>query len=353
MRRRRRLACAVLTLLGASLLAGLGVAAPAAAAAPGPAPLIKACLADAASDNAYTQAGWYRTRTQWCRNWVIRAGEETGAEGGSMQALVSIGVTTSTDDLDVHVDLYIREISSSGSLKNAMLKVDLPCTGCTPTRTSGRSAVLSGWIADGNATFDFAAGLGTGADKIASHAFHPRFLLGGGLLVKESTGTSFRCDSASYINSGGTPGCVFPQTHPTLLYDASRQPNAKVTIAHVRQALTAPNSTQPWWLGDDTGKKTIPSVLHRQTDKSKNRKNNRAAAAVCRSIDPSYVSKGNDCDEYPFESSQEGAARGDNRFSALPVPLGDNRSAGSTLGKFYTDLRVLDGEEFHVAVPRL
>ncbi len=199
--------------------------------------------------------------------------------------------------------------------------------------------------------FDFKASLGTGVDKVANHAFHPQFILDHGRLAKESTGTSFRCDSASYINAGNTPGYVFPQTHPTLIYDAKLQPNAKDTIAHIRLALTKPNSTQPLRVGSDVGKKTIPSVQHRQTSKSKNRANNRAAA-VCRSIDPSYVSKGNDCDEFPFESSQEGAAKADKRFSVLPVRLGDNRSAGNTLGNFYTDLRILEGEEYHVAVPR-
>ncbi|CAO5257759.1 NucA/NucB deoxyribonuclease domain-containing protein [Frankia sp. AgKG'84/4] len=351
MRRRRRSTFAILAVVGASLLAGLG--ATPASAAPAPAPLIQACLAKGASNNAYTDAGWYRTRNQWCRNSIIRAGETGGGQAGAVQAAVAIGVTTSPTDLSVHVDMYIRPISATGTLANALLDVELPCTGCTATGvTNGRAALLSGWRDNGNTTFDFTAGLGTGVDKVANHAFHPRFLLDGGRLAKESTGTAFRCDSASYINAGNTPGCVFPQTHPTLTYDAKLQPNAKDTIAHIRLALTKPTSTQPLWLGSDAGKKTIPSVLHRQTSKSKNRANNRAAAAVCRSIDPSYVSKGNDCDEFPFESSQEGAAKGDKRFSALPVRLGDNRSAGSTLGKFYTDLRVLEGEEYHVAVPR-
>ncbi|SNQ51832.1 exported hypothetical protein [Frankia canadensis] len=352
MRCRRRFSLAALAIIAASVLIGTG-AGPASAAPPPPAPLIRACLAKDASNNAYTDAGWYRTRNQWCRNSIIRAGETGKGPSGTMAAAVSIGVTTSPTDLSVHVDMHIQPISSTGTLTNAFLDVELPCAGCTATGvTNGRGALLSGWTADGNTTFEFTAALGTGVDKVATHAFHPRFLLDRGRLVKESTGTYFRCDAATYISAGAVPGCVFPQTHPTLTYDAKERPNAKNTIAHIRQALTQPNSTQPAWTGADAGKKTIPSVLHRQTSKSKNRANNRAAAAVCRTIDPVYVSKGNDCDEFPFESTAEGAAKGDRRFSALPVPLGDNRSAGSTLGHFYTDLRVLEGEEFHVAVPR-
>jgi hypothetical protein len=263
-----------------------------------------------------------------------------------MTAALTIVVTTNIKSLDVHVDAFVRPVSSSGTLANALLDVEFPCDGCTPGEARGRGALLSGWKADGYTSFDFIGGLGTGRDRVANHGFHPRFRLDGGRIVKDGTGSSFRCDGSPDINSG--PGCIFPQTHPTMVFRTTGKGSA--AGLHIQLALTHPNDTHPVWTGAQAGKKTIPWVLHRLVNPSKQRENGRASQKVCLADDPKYAKKLLDCDEYPFKSTQEGAAKGDGRFSALAIPRRDNRSAGNVIADSFAGFRILDGEEFHVAV---
>jgi hypothetical protein len=57
------------------------------------------------------------------------------------------------------------------------------------------------------------------------------------------------------------------------------------------------------------------------------------------------------CDEYPFASTKEGAAAGDNRFSAPLVSEADNKAAGKVLNdQTYAPNRILGGDAFYVKI---
>jgi hypothetical protein len=57
------------------------------------------------------------------------------------------------------------------------------------------------------------------------------------------------------------------------------------------------------------------------------------------------------CDEYPFATSLEGAAKTPPPNSgSIWVPKQENDSQGATLKNFYMAERVLDGDKFYVAV---
>jgi hypothetical protein len=143
-------------------------------------------------------------------------------------------------------------------------------------------------------------------------------------------------------------GCVFPQNVPTLTFHVVSK--GRAAALHILRALNNPNSTEPKWTGKEAGKKTIPRFLHRLVNPSEQRANARAAKKVCLSIDPNYTSKKQECDEYPFQSTEEGANKGDKRFSALPINASENSSAGGTLSAFYASDRILNGDEFMVEV---
>ncbi|MEU8055186.1 DNRLRE domain-containing protein [Microbispora bryophytorum] len=56
------------------------------------------------------------------------------------------------------------------------------------------------------------------------------------------------------------------------------------------------------------------------------------------------------CDEYPFASTKEGAGLQDGNYSIRAVSKDDNKLHGDALNRFYSDYRVVPGEQFWVKV---
>lgn len=63
-----------------------------------------------------------------------------------------------------------------------------------------------------------------------------------------------------------------------------------------------------------------------------------------------YATYGQDCDEYPFQSTTQGAASGDDRYSARALTSEDNQVAGRMLGDWYSSQRILDSDPFYVYI---
>ncbi|MFI1094469.1 NucA/NucB deoxyribonuclease domain-containing protein [Streptomyces sp. NPDC020917] len=79
--------------------------------------------------------------------------------------------------------------------------------------------------------------------------------------------------------------------------------------------------------------------------------------AACRKYFPGkYPAPNTDCDEYPFASTLEGAANWGNFRNYVVKPIGskDNQDAGTQLGEFYAEQRILGdngiNDPFYVAV---
>ncbi len=193
-----------------------------------------------------------------------------------------------------------------------------------------------------------------------------QFALGGNQTVAGSTPTPFtyyaynytECDSATYITYGNVnypEGCIFSFTTPRLLYSIS-DPAIDETASHIRRAQNQPETTYPMVSG-----KTIPGGLPAdgaKADEDLNRlyfdtarrdRNRSKSVATCNANYPNYAAAGKDCDEYPFSSTYQGADSS-TRYSAFPVGLSDNRSAGARLGNYYSFDRVRDGRRFRVRI---
>lgn len=56
---------------------------------------------------------------------------------------------------------------------------------------------------------------------------------------------------------------------------------------------------------------------------------------------PPYNTSDEDCDEYPFSSTFEGASSIEWDFSVRNIAYSENRGAGTDLGDFYVDDRIL------------
>lgn len=59
---------------------------------------------------------------------------------------------------------------------------------------------------------------------------------------------------------------------------------------------------------------------------------------------------GEQCDEFPFASTKEGAGKGDGSFSVRYVRQTDNSTAGARLSIWYGKDRILDGDAYGMLV---
>ncbi len=156
-------------------------------------------------------------------------------------------------------------------------------------------------------------------------------------------GPMYRCDTI--ITS--KPGCV---AGATPSYRPS--PKNRGYHAHIKQAIAS----------------GLPNELRRTTDPTLKKKNREAA---CPKRITSKRPKGYSCDEYPFASTDNGAAglgagrarssypslncrmpdpyrRGPSGFSRCFIPEDENSAGGGEIRTFYNQHRVLNGDTFYV-----
>ncbi|MHC3455762.1 NucA/NucB deoxyribonuclease domain-containing protein [Streptomyces prasinus] len=180
-----------------------------------------------------------------------------------------------------------------------------------------------------------------------------------------------RCDSAKYFNLGKAKypkACVFSEVIPHLTYTLGPTSTNHAVAEHIDAAQNRPNTTYPLlaapgvpWPRD----KSIPGKyiagnpdapgLHRITKalhpkEYKANKDNKDGACFKTGPErhkyldtglPTRPPKGEQCDEYPFASSLEGAGNPRPDFSVKSIPATDNRVAGGELRKYYVDDRIL------------
>ncbi|MEU1037794.1 NucA/NucB deoxyribonuclease domain-containing protein [Streptomyces sp. NPDC005551] len=204
----------------------------------------------------------------------------------------------------------------------------------------------------------------TATDKVLFHHWHFRFGgSGGGYVVTDATTAdrTFRCDSATYFSQFGVEypkACVNYEVIPHLQYDISDTRVSSVA-RHIRVAQDTPEKTYPIELepkhipGKYTGNRDDQG-LHRVADGSPSAQANEAMKdAACnrkppyedwRGLPP-YDTATQDCDEYPFQSTEEGAGNFTWDFSVRAVPNGENRSAGGLLRWYYFSDRILYGTD--------
>lgn len=222
---------------------------------------------------------------------------------------------------------------------------------CVADSLNKQTHTVQQWIDVPNMFFNFSSPEtgSTGSDMLSWYDF-----TGIASLKSDSTSTghnAFRCDSAAYMSV--KQGCVFDQTEE-LWYDLSvADPAVNETAQHVLDAQERPDITFPQWTGKSVpGSISSLAPLSRIYHDKKLRDNNRAQAVrTCKQFfGADYASRGLDCDEYPFSSTAQGAASGDNRYSARALDSGDNQAAGRLLGQFYDKQRVLDSDPFFAIV---
>ncbi|MEV6237280.1 NucA/NucB deoxyribonuclease domain-containing protein [Lentzea sp. NPDC051838] len=173
------------------------------------------------------------------------------------------------------------------------------------------------------------------------------------------TEPGFRCDSATYFNQEPR-ACVFTDVLPRLNYTYGN--NHDEVVTHIKTAYEHPELTDPRKEGKSVPGRFLlgsvdPRALHRVAYGGTTwAKNSAVKDKECAKLPKK---DGQDCDEFPFATTREGAAFGDDNYSVKYVNESHNRSAGSALNTYYRWDRILyeedpaDGvlDEFWVSVP--
>ncbi len=173
------------------------------------------------------------------------------------------------------------------------------------------------------------------------------------------TEPGFRCDSATYFNDEPR-ACVFTDVLPRLNYNYGQDYDEVVT--HIKTAFEHPELTDPRKDGKSVPGRWKPAAvdpraLHRVPyGGTIHTKNGNEKDKECVKL---TRKENQDCDEFPFATTLEGAAFGDRNFSVKYVDRSQNRRAGGLLTAYYRWDRILheenpaDGilDEFWVNVP--
>ncbi|WP_233357226.1 NucA/NucB deoxyribonuclease domain-containing protein [Saccharomonospora iraqiensis] len=314
--------------------------------------------------------GWARSRFEQCHSYfkVVTLQDTNGRYLGKFDFELWVLAFAYDGSRRVDYVVSVENVHQGTTLRDDLtyLSINLDCVGdhVTCSGQLSRSDTIEGWynqprmdtvtvtspkdMGDGPfATVDFTETIGWLAEYRD------------GKTIPESSDAQainrVRFDSArSMLGSGKYHGTVFSDKAPTFTLHRSGEGNDEES-RHVDDALHHPERTFPTTVGKNVPGSTDP--LHRLMDQEKKLRNHAAAKKICREIwGDGYSAGGMDCDEYPFQSTYEGAAvsTGNEPFgwhgSARPIPADDNQRGGRLLLQFYGTNRVLDSDSFHVRV---
>jgi hypothetical protein len=174
-----------------------------------------------------------------------------------------------------------------------------------------------------------------------------------GIQTTTSEPSFLRCDTYTYVRSTA-PGCInWSVSRPWMTgYLSTTSPEHGQTATHI---ASAQNTLADHWAqrvvtGTDSDGLVVQDVgtpLTRMYDQVVRDQNRAVACAGFTKIDDT-----DSCDEFPFASTHQGASiiNDPARRSIAHVPQLDNAAAGSQTQKFWSENRVIDGDEFMITV---
>lgn len=294
-------------------------------------------------------------------------------------------------EFDLNVDVYL----STGDFNNtgATMEARLECEGswqggggdekkaCHPLFDKGREDSTRSWRRDGDTSFTLLSEApqqpgSKAGEQIADGDFRPvyEFRIPGYGQFQPTEGEEgkLRFDSAWYMQRGKL-AAVFSDTTPALRYDRSDKsdPTAPgepyrgvaAVAEHIADARANPDDTLP-----PKSDKELPGAepvdpLYRlakaagASQLARYNANRSVVRRYCTGGDVPGGGSGKDCDEYPFASSYQGAARsqyeGDeykNDYTVRYISRIENQEAGRRLGAWYENDRILDWDPYVITI---
>ncbi|MFF4223586.1 hypothetical protein ACFYZH_12110 [Streptomyces abikoensis] len=351
------------------------------------------------SSEAQAPNGHVYNRFKWCQEWEFQARYYKKVDGKPVlkgtntikftAAAIGYNDTRATRVFfraktgQVHYDgwNFLEKRTVAPNLKLEITPECVPGANQPTTATCGvgRSPAKMEWAQWSNfpdwVYWDVSSSGGEGEDQVAFHQW--RLNLDGtspGYLPTTEGGKTppigIRCDSADYFNQRNKSyphACIYTGALSFITYSDNR-PNIR---QHIRDAQNAPATDGVTYPKENHPKK-VPgkwspnagsrgAPLHRVESRGKGgeiaKANEQVKKAACGQKKgqlnpwgpyydaatglPPYNTTVDDCDEYPFSSTYEGASSTEWDFSVRNIAYSENRGAGTDLGDFYVDDRIL------------
>lgn len=332
------------------------------------------------ADECRARGSWIKNRFEWCTTWIATALKfRDGLPVGYMFMTIEL-IGYGRDDGVRSIVIYGRptavffgqEITAFDSVG-----LDLDCgiegdPGCADS--AAISKPLSAWVADSTlgawSRWEITSNESVAPEqfnRLLGHDFHFSVRLGAASDLTEDFG--IRCDSAPYFPTGRPKACIFADVIPHLQYsikdENGNDTNQKEAALHIRQAQDFPNTTDPaeLWDKEIPGKYTgvpwegylnrVPgetSVFPPPTEWLANERQRLIGCATLPAPPADMVRP--QCDEYPFKTTLQGAASEVWDYSVKKITGSHNESAGSLLGHYYEDDRILyrEVDRFYVEI---
>lgn len=344
---------------------------------PPPAPtadLVTECQTTSASTS---EVGHMRNRFQWCARYdaydyiLDTRGRQTGF---AFLSVIAVGYGRDDGERDITMFLRPESVYFGGSYTPvSTFGFEMECYRNTPgcSISGGKhSRSMAVWEAykDTNTwvAWHLASdeSVSTLQDQVLYHPFNFEVTAMDGRTMDGNNHYFTRCDSADYFLASRLKACIFHDVIPHLQYRMYEADGTRTTIyavaEHIRDAFADPDSTYPLKPGE---RKSIPGrygapptipgqylervpyggVVHTANGREKDRACNRTNPYQDTGL-PTPPGDGEQCDEFPFASTQQGAANPNWDFSVRAVPEGDNSRAGIALREYYRDDRILYSE---------
>ncbi|MBV9384760.1 MAG: CHAP domain-containing protein [Streptosporangiaceae bacterium] len=257
------------------------------------------------------------------------------------------------------------QFNAWGTLASPTIQASMDCTltvaggACNPAAGNGRTGTLAQWQANNTVSFTFSSPANSGITS--DYLVHAET----GVTYQVTAGTfdlsytvpvpvPFRFDSAtSYTGRPG--GAVFNDAVPTLTFNAA-DPGITQSANHIQTALNNPAATWPQVTPKPIpgGGRNLNDFLTRTTDAARINSNRGAADTACaQAVNFGFFpapTAGQQCDEFPFATTYEGASAGNLLYSVRYISGADNQESGNRINGFYRANRMIDGDEFAVGV---
>lgn len=326
---------------------------------------------------AGSQFGHIKNRIEWCATYIAFDFEFKLGDGGRIGffympvTLIGYG----RDDGVRNVVLFMKPqyvVFGGTYTPLSMVAFDVDCTHTTPgCGTVGDDIRLpvSQWLLHSQ-TNTWVSWQVTSDETVSTlqdlALFHPFNFEFKGKDGHEADSNDFfiRCDSATYF-ANRPKACIFHDVVPHLQYRIRNSDGSSTNIRevaeHIRQAFDDPDSTYPLnperpkiipgkYVGFDDGRyiERIPTdgPIYSANGVEKDRACQRRPPYEDTGLPTPPATPDEQCDEYPFASTRQGAAHPVWDFSVKAVTRGQNASAGNALVQFYRDDRILYSDHY-------